>query len=323
MSPVDEVENRPAQNLRNENLAAFVGSAVVLVGLGIAIAVARPASAPDDLSLLASVILGLVEGLTEYLPVSSTGHLLIVQDLLGLGGTESADLALDTYAICIQAGAILAVLVLYQNRIRQMLAGVTGADADGRRLLIATIAAFVPTVIIALALQDVVRSRLFGPVPIAIAWIVGGVAILLLVRTGRLNRAGQAVTELSVRQAVIIGTAQAIALWPGVSRSLVTIIAAVLVGLSLSAAVEFSFLLGLATLSAATAFEALQNGSNLIDTFGWVAPIVGLIVAFVSAVVAIRWMVGWLERRGFAIFGWYRIAAGIAVFIALASGLID
>ena len=298
---------------------AAIGFVVTLVLLGVGIAIARPAAAPDDLSILSAIILGLVEGLTEYLPVSSTGHLLVTQQLLGLGGTDDADLALDTYAICIQAGAILAVVVLYRARLQQMLRGVTSGDAQGRNLLLATIAAFVPTVVIALLIQDVVRDRFFGPVPVAFAWIIGGLAVLALVRGGHFDRPGIDVTAMTVRQAGIIGVAQAIAVFPGVSRSLITIIAAVFVGLSLAAAVEFSFILGLATLAAATAYEALDNGSNLIDTFGIASPLVGLVVAFVSAVAAIRWMVGWLERRGFGVFGWYRIAAGVFVFVAIAA----
>lgn len=315
--PESDIERAIAALRRN---SALVWMAVIVVGLGAAIAVARPAAGPNDLSTLAAVILGLVEGLTEFLPVSSTGHLLVTQRLLGLGGTTASDLALDTYAICIQAGAIAAVLVLYRQRIGQMLAGAVGRDAEGRCLLLATVAAFVPTVIIALALQDPIRSRLFGPGPVAIAWVVGGLAILAIVASGRLHRAGSAITELTIRQAAIIGVAQSIALWPGVSRSLVTIVAAVMVGLSLRAAVEFSFILGLATLGAATAYEAMKNGSNLVDTFGVVTPVIGLLVAFVSALVAVKWMVGWLEHRSFEVFGWYRIAAGIAVALALALG---
>lgn len=308
---------------RPSPVLAIAGFAATVVFLTVAIVIARPAEAADDLSILSSVILGLVEGLTEYLPVSSTGHLLVVQQLLGLGGTEASDLALDTYAICIQAGAILAVLVLYRRRLVQMLAGVRGNDPAGRRLFAATLSAFLPTVVIALALGDLIRDRLFDVVPIAIAWIAGGFAIFVLVRTGRIQRsAGRDITDLGVRHAAIIGTAQAIALWPGVSRSLVTIVAAVLVGLSLHAAVEFSFILGLATLSAATAYEALNNGANLIDQFGLVSPIVGLVVAFASAVVAIRWMVGWLESRGFGFFGGYRIAVGVGTLVALGFDLV-
>ena len=246
----------------------------------------------------------------------------MTQRLLGLGGTEQADLALDTYAICIQAGAILAVLLLYRERIKQMVLGAVGRDEVGGRITLATVAAFVPTVLIALAIQDPVRDRLFGPGPIAIAWIAGGVAILALVRSGRLDRGGAPLAAITSRQAVIIGVAQTLALWPGVSRSLTTIVVAVLVGLSLAAAVEFSFILGLVTLSAASAYEALQNGSNLIDTFGYTTPLVGLVVAFVSAMVAVKWMVTRLERHGIDVFGGYRIGAGLLLLLAMATSVV-
>ncbi len=272
------------------------------------------------LSVFAAIVLGLVEGLTEYLPVSSTGHLLVTNEILGLGGTPESDQALDAYAICIQAGAILAVVVLYQERIRQMIDGLLGRSAEGRTVLLAVIAAFVPTAIIGLALKDVVRDRLFGVGPIAAAWLIGGLAILVLVRSGRLERAGAELHQITLVQALIIGVGQAIALWPGVSRSLVTIVVAVLVGMSLAAAVEFSFLLGLVTLSAATVLTAASDGELLIDTFGVVTPIIGLVVAFVAAVVSVRWMVSWLQSRGLAVFGYYRIVIGIAAFAALALG---
>ncbi len=277
---------------------------------------------PTTLSWSSAAVLGLVEGITEYLPISSTGHLLVAERVLDLGGTKAADDALDTYTICIQAGAIVAVLLLYRRRVGQMIAGLFGRDVGGRQLLVATVVAFVPTVIIALALEDPIRSRLFGVGPVAAAWLVGGLAILFLVRSDRLHRGGLAITDLSVKHAAIIGVAQSIALWPGVSRSLVTIIAALLLGLSISAAVEFSFILGLATLGAATIYEGAKNGGELVDVFGVANPLIGLVVAFVSAVVAVRWMVGWLEQRSFEVFGWYRIAAAVIVTGAVALGAI-
>lgn len=314
------VETKPTAPRDSGMRNAILGGIGVLVALGVLIVLARPAAAPDDLSPLAAIVLGLVEGLTEYLPVSSTGHLLVTNELLGLGGTEEADLALETYAICIQVGAIMAVVLLYRNRLRQMLRGLLGSDEDGKQLLLASIAAFVPTVVIALILKDPIRDNLFGPTTIATTWFVGGLAILWLVRKGFFDRGGAALTNITIRQAVIIGVAQSIALLPGTSRSLITIVAAVFVGLSLAAAVEFSFLLGLATLSAATLYEAKDNGGALIDTFGYTTPLLGLVVAFVSAAVAIKWMVAWLEQRGFAIFGWYRIIIGIAAGIAIVTG---
>ena len=226
----------------------------------------------------------------------------------------------NAYAICIQAGAILAVLVVFQERIRQMVDGILGRSADGRRVLLAVISAFVPTAIIGLALKDVVEERLFGAGPTAVAWLVGGIGILLLVRAGVFERAGIELHEITTRHALIIGVGQAIALWPGVSRSLVTIVVAVLVGLSLRAAVEFSFLLGLVTLSAATALTALTDGQLLIDTFGFVTPLIGLVVAFVAAIASVRWMVSWLQERGFAVFGYYRIAIGVLALGAIGVG---
>ncbi|MEZ5409780.1 MAG: undecaprenyl-diphosphate phosphatase [Acidimicrobiales bacterium] len=305
---------------------------LALVALWIVPAAASPRSpavptAGDDagaggLSVASAVVLGLVEGLTEYLPVSSTGHLLVANDALGLGGTEESDKALDAYAICIQAGAILAVLVLYQRRVRQMLDGLLGRSAEGRTVLIAVVAAFVPTAIIGLAFKDVVRDRLFGVGPVAAAWLVGGMVILALERQGFLRRPGMALHEMTLRQALAIGLIQAIALWPGTSRSLVTIIGAVAVGLSLEAAVEFSFLLGLITLGAATVLTGASDGQLMLDTFGLVTPLIGLVVAFAAAVVSVRWMVTWLQQRSFDVFGWYRLAIGVVAVGLLAAGIL-
>jgi len=276
----------------------------------------------EGLSVVAAVVLGLVEGLTEYLPVSSTGHLLVAQDALGLGGTPESDKALDAYAICIQAGAILAVLVLYQHRVRQMLDGLIGRSADGRAVLIAVVAAFVPTAVIGLAFKDVVREQLFGVGPVAAAWLVGGVVILVLERQGFLRRPGVALHQMTLRQALGIGLIQAVALWPGTSRSLVTIIGAVAVGLSLEAAVEFSFLLGLITLGAATVLTGASDGKLMLDTFGLVTPLIGLVVAFVAAVVSVRWMVTWLQQRSFDVFGWYRLGIGVIAVGLLGAGIL-
>ena len=145
---------------------------------------------------------------------------------------------------------------------------------------------------------------------------------MILVVTPRLRRSGSALADLGVRSALVIGLAQALALWPGVSRSLVTILAGVAVGLSLAAAVEFSFLLGLVTLGAATTYDALRHGGEIVDRFGVASPVLGFAVAFVAAVVAIRWMVAYLERGSFAVFGYYRLAAaGVAVAL-LATGAV-
>ncbi len=302
-------------------------SALALLLLGISTAIPANAFVGTDsnleLSLFSAIVLGLVEGLTEYLPVSSTGHLLMTNEILGLNVNAEAERLLDTYAIGIQAGAILAVLVVYKDRILQLLDGLLGRSEDGRRILLAVMASFVPTAVIAKLIFDPVREYIFSPGYIALAWLVGGIGILVLSRSAFFDRAKGELASISVKQAVIIGLMQAIAVWPGVSRSLVTIIAGVLVGLSLRAAVEYSFLLGLLTLTAATAFAALSDGGPLIEEFGLFTPAVGLVVAFVSAVAAVRWMVAWLNERGFEVFGWYRIATGLLTFVAIGLGWLN
>ena len=293
-----------------------------------------------------AVVLGVVEGVTEYLPISSTGHLLLTEQLLDVGTSDETEDAADAYVIAIQAGAILAVLVLYHERIRSMLLGVVGRDEVGRRLVVAVVVSFIPAAVIGFLFDDAIKDRLFNVWAVAAAWAVGGVVVLVVSRTFLDRKAEVAeaadptpddefdpaesdetdrggLSTITVTQAAVIGAAQCLAMWPGTSRSLVTIVAAVVVGLSLPAAVEFSFLLGLATLGAATVYETAKSGGEIVDTFGVVNPLIGFAAAFVSAVVAIRWMVGYLQRHSFAIFGWYRIALA-ALTVALAvTGVIE
>jgi len=273
------------------------------------------------LTVLEAIILGLVEGITEYLPVSSTGHLLVTNNLLGLEEPGVKE-AIETYAICIQLGAIIAVLFLYWGRIRQMLDGLIGRDDEGRRVLIAVLISFAFTGAIGLTLGEWFEDNLFGVGPIAAAWIIGGIAIIVLSRSGFFDRTTAELVALTPQKAAIIGVLQAVAMWPGVSRSMITIFAAVLVGLSLRAAVEFSFLLGLITLTAATMLVGYRGGGELVDTFGYVTPLIGLVVAFVSAMAAVKWMVAWLNDRGFELFGWYRVAVGILALVLLAVGAV-
>ncbi len=275
-----------------------------------------------------AIILGLVEGLTEYLPISSTGHLLVVQELLGLAtGSASAKEAADAYAICIQAGAIVAVLGLYFGRVRQMFAGLTGRNEAGRRLLINITAGFLPAAVIGLALNDLIKAYLFGPWPVVAAWLAGGVAILVVSRRrkngGNASVGGFDLESLAWRMALVIGFAQCIAMWPGVSRSLVTIVGGVLVGMSLSAAIEFSFLLGVVTLGAATCYDGLKHGRVMLDHYGPMEMILGFLFAFISAVIAVKWMVNYLKRHGMAVFGYYRIAVAVVVAAMLLAGVIS
>lgn len=298
-------------------IGGVLAATVVLV---LVAAVVQRAAGPDRLTPGAAIVLGLVEGVTEYLPVSSTGHLLVAGRLLGLGGSPVQERALDTYAICIQLGAILAVVALYRQRLMQLGAGLLGRDADGARIVLALVVAGIPTVALALIFQDVVRQQLYGPGPIAAAWIVGGLVIFAAPQLWRQRPDAVDLQHLGVGPAVFIGVVQAFAVWPGVSRSLVTIVAAVAVGLTMSAAVEFSFLLGLGTLAGATVFEGVQRGDELVETFGFSTPLLGLIVAFASAVVAVRWLVSYLQSRGLELFGWYRVGIGVLTLAVMGLG---
>jgi undecaprenyl-diphosphatase len=277
-------------------------------------------STNDELTPLKAAVLGVVEGVTEFLPISSTGHLLVTQRLMDVGATDATKTAADAYAIAIQSGAILAVLLLYWRRLWSMVEGVLGRDDAGRRTFLGLVLAVLPAVVVALLFEDPIKDHLLEVGPVIGAWIVGGLVILVVAPRLRGMTGGKPLEQITAGQALVIGVVQCLALWPGTSRSLVTILAALAVGLSLSAAVEFSFLVGFVTLGGATLFEVAKDGQTMIDTFGWVDPLIGLVLAFVSAAVAIKWMVGYLQRHSLAIFGWYRLAVAALALVLLATG---
>ena len=299
-----------------------------------ALSVESPPQIQQNMTIGQAAILGVVEGLTEYLPVSSTGHLLLAERIMGIGDSSFASVeqeqrnreATDAYTICIQAGAIVAVLGLYFRRVRQMLLGLFGRDPIGRRLLFNVIIAFLPAALIGLLFNSAIKAWLFGPWPVVAAWFIGGVLILLVhwhkQKSTDESKVGTSLEELTWRMALIIGIAQCIAMWPGVSRSLITIVGGMVVGMTLPAAVEFSFLLGVLTLGAATAYDTLKHGREMLQTFEISALIVGLVFAFLSAVIAIKWMVAYLNRHGMAIFGYYRVALALIVAGLLTTGSI-
>lgn len=260
------------------------------------------------MTLLDSVLLGAIEGLTEYLPVSSTAHLLVAQHLMGGGGDEAS----NAYAVVIQSGAILAVLGLYRQRVSRAVMGVLGRDPEGRAFARDLLVAFLPAVVIGGLFNKLIERVLFGLWPIAVAWILGG-AVILGTRKWIDRRDGLPLEALGWRRALVVGLMQCLAMWPGTSRSFATILGGRLVGLTLPAAVEFSFLLGVMTLGAATALKLVKTGALLLSTFGALNLAVGLLVAWLSAVVSVRWMVGWLQTRSLAIFGYWRILAGLGV----------
>lgn len=290
------------------------------------------------MNLLDAIILGLVEGITEYLPVSSTGHLILTASLLGLYDDESAKGAVDTFTIVIQGGAILAVLGLYWPRIVQMLKGLSGRDAVGRRLLTNLVIAFLPAAVFGVLLNELIESYLFYPGPVIAALAVGGVIMIGLGPWQRkfFHETSDAEPEdvhtfvdmehLTWRRALIIGFLQCVAMWPGTSRSMMTIVGGMLVGMRPKQAAEFSFLLGLPTLGGACVYkivkDILSEEPSLFLTLGAIPVIVGILVATIAAALAVKWLVGFLSRHGVAAFGWYRIALAVVLGGLVWRGLI-
>lgn len=313
---------------------SFTARLLLMFGAGLvclsALALARPAG--SGLQAPQAVLLGAVEGITEFLPISSTAHLLITARLLGIGGGRDV---LEGYAIVIQGGAILAVAWVYGDRLVRSGAAVAaalrlpgfrpGVTTADRRLAVGIVLAAAPAAVVGLAGGDAVQRHLYAPVPIALAWAVGGLGLLVAGRWLKRRRlagcdGGTSLEWLSAQQALVIGLAQVVALWPGVSRSLVTILAGCLVGLTLPAAVELSFLLGFVVLVGATGLEVVNGGGAIVAAYGWVNPLLGLAVAFLCAVGAIRWLLRIVSGESLAGFGWYRLAAAALTLALVASG---
>lgn len=277
------------------------------------------------MELWQAIILGLVEGITEYLPVSSTGHLILAQSLMGLGVDEESKRAIDAFSIVIQGGAILAVLGLYRARVLQMLRGLIGRERAGLRLAINIIVAFAPAAVLGPILAPEIQKQLFFAGPVLAALALGGVFMIALDRWRLSDRgdapgAGSGLTldELSWRGALLIGVMQAVAMWPGTSRSMMTITGGVVVGLRPRDAAEFSFLLGLPTLGGACVYtlgkDIADNGqADTLLSLGLGSVIVGLLVATISAAAAVKWLVAFLNRHGLEPFGWYRLALAAVI----------
>lgn len=269
------------------------------------------------MNLIEAAILGAVEGLTEFLPVSSTGHLILAARAMGLSGA-----AIDAYEVVIQAGALLAVVWLYRARVGDLTQGLVRPHPRGRALLLRLLVAFLPAAALGFMTHSWIKEHLFGARPVAAALLVGGVAILLI-EAWRRRRAEApryaSVDDFPVRVALFIGLAQCLSLWPGTSRALATMMAALLLGATPVAAAEFSFLLALPTLGMATLYDFAKNHEALLGPdLGGPAPLLtGLVVAAIVAGLAITSFLRYLTHRGLVPFGWYRIVLGIAVFVLL------
>ena len=278
---------------------------------------------PDQHSALDygdALVYGLVEGVTEFLPVSSTGHLILTKEWMGKAHEEEVQSALNAYLIVIQAGAIFAVALLYWRDVWAMGLGLLGLDPRGRALARNVLLAFLPAAAIGPFLDQVIEKKLFGALPVAIA-LLGGAALMFAAERMRANRervdASSASTELSNMRpggAFLIGLLQCVAMWPGTSRSMMTIVGGYLVGLRPAKAAEFSFLLGLVTLTAAAGYKTFTRGGEMVEHLELGPVLLGCLVAGVSAALAVRWLVGFLSRRGLALFAWYRIVLAAVIF---------
>ena len=263
----------------------------------------------DILLAIKAIIMGLVEGFTEFLPISSTGHLILAGSLLNFTGEK-----VKVFEIAIQTGAIFAVMWEFRVRIGAVLAGLT-SDPKQQKFVVNLVVAFLPAAVLGLLFAKMIKQFLFAPVPVALAFIVGGFVILWVENRNK-HRVGPAriesVDDMSVMDAFKVGCAQAFALIPGTSRSGATIIGGMLFGLSRKASTEFSFFLAIPTLLAATVYSVYKERALLsmadLPLFG-----IGGVAAFLSAFLCVRWLLRYISTHDFTVFAWYRIVFGIVV----------
>jgi undecaprenyl-diphosphatase len=276
----------------------------------------------DILLALKVIVMGVVEGLTEFLPVSSTGHLILAGSLLKFSAEIGRGKA-EVFDIAIQAGAILAVCWEYRLRIAAVLSGLT-SQRNAQKLVLNLIIAFMPAAVLGLLLSKMIKEKLFAPVPVAIALIVGGLIILWVERRNKtltpVARV-EAVDDMTALDALKVGCAQAFALIPGTSRSGATIIGGMMFGLSRQAATEFSFFLAIPTLFAATIYSLYKDRALLsaadVPLFS-----LGTVAAFISAFFCVRWLLRYISTHDFTVFAWYRIVFGLIILLSGYSGVV-
>jgi undecaprenyl-diphosphatase len=280
-----------------------------------------------DIALwIKAAIMGIVEGLTEFLPISSTGHLILTGSLLGFTGDT-----VKVFEIAIQTGAMLSVIWEYRERLRRTVVGITH-DPVAQRFALNVLVAFVPAVVLGLAFGSVIKQHLFKPVPVAVAFIVGGLIILWVERRhkrlygerdlegGRLARV-ETVDDMSWLDALKVGLLQCLALIPGTSRSGATIIGSMVLGFSRKAGTEFSFYLGIPTLMGAGAYSVWKQ-RELLQWADLPMFLIGTVFAFASALLCIRWLIRYVSTHDFTVFAWYRIVFGLIVLGTAYTGLV-
>lgn len=270
----------------------------------------------DTALLIKVIIMGIVEGLTEFLPISSTGHLILAGSLLNFTGEK-----VKVFEIVIQAGAMLAVCWEYRQRLLGVVRNFS-VDIAARRFVLNLLVAFLPAVILGLLFGKMIKAHLFKPVPVALAFIIGAVVIYIVERQNRRREFGpriDSVDDMSVMDAFKVGFAQCFALIPGTSRSGASIIGAMAFGLSRRAATEFSFFLAIPTLFGATIYSLYKERALLsvadVPMFG-----VGALAAFLSAFLCVRWLLRFISTHDFTIFVWYRLIFGVIVLVTAGTG---
>src|SRR3989339_1245503 len=259
------------------------------------------------IGIIQAVILGVVEGLTEFLPISSTGHLILAAEMLGAGG-EKAKL----FEVFIQLGAILAVLWIYRAKIISVIGGLP-KEAGARRLALGLVVAFLPAAVVGAAAHGAIKKYLFGTHTVAAALVAGGL-VMLYIESRKHRNSIESVDALTLRSAFAVGVAQVFALVPGVSRAGATIMGGLLAGMSRKTATEFSFFLAIPTMLAATTFD-LAKGYSALTSGDMKILAVGFIAAFVSALWVVRWLLAFISHNDFKLFAWYRIIFGIFLML--------
>ena len=274
----------------------------------------------DIVLALKAIIMGLVEGFTEFLPISSTGHLILTEHLLGFQGMEEQ---INVFEIVIQAGAIFAVCWEYRARIATVLSGLF-SDRRQQRFALNIVIAFLPLAVLGMLFGNMLKEYLFKPIPVALAFIIGGIIILIVERRAAANPVAvrlHAIEDMTPMDALKMGIAQAFALIPGTSRSGSTIIGGMMFGLSRKVATEFSFFLAIPTLLGATAYS-LFKARALLSVSDLPMFTLGTVSAFISAFLCVRWLLRYISSHTFTVFAWYRIAFGLLVLITGYLGVI-